>query len=172
MVLVAIMILLNAVADTVLPLLVSRGIDSLRTARSLQTLGLLVAAILVSGVLSWTFNFVRQRNTARAVGDVVLGLRHDAFKAVLARDMSFYDENPSGKGVSRVTSATEDFPTVVTLTLNLLSQFLLVVLIVVVLFPIHVAPALLPPTTTPALVCVRPPFRRMPRQTNRPAAPP
>src|SRR5258708_39862280 len=76
MVLVAIMILLNSVADTVLPVLVSRGIDSLRTARSLQTLGLLVAAILVSGVLSWTFNFVRHRHTALAVGDIAHGLRH------------------------------------------------------------------------------------------------
>src|SRR5260221_4828363 len=167
MVLVAIMILLNSVADTVLPVLVSRGIDSLRTARSLQTLGLLVAAILVSGVLSWTFNFVRQRNTARAVGDVVLGLRHDAFKAVLARDMSFYDENPSGKVVSRVTSDTEDFATVVTLTLNLLSQFLLVVLIVVVLFHIDVGLALLALTITPAIVGVALAFRRIARQTNR-----
>jgi len=167
MVLVALMILLNSVADTVLPVLVSRGLDSLRTARSLQTLGLLVVAILVSGVLSWTFNFVRQRNTARAVGDVVLGLRHDAFKAVLARDMSFYDENPSGKVVSRVTSDTEDFATVVTLTLNLLSQFLLVVLIVVVLFHIDVGLALLALTITPAIVGVALAFRRIARQTNR-----
>ena len=53
--------------------------------------------------------------------------------------MSFYDEYPSGKIVSRVTSDTEEFSTVVTLTLNLLSQVLLVVLIVGVLFVINVA---------------------------------
>ena len=80
-------------------------------------------------LLSWTFNFVRQWFTARVVGDVVLQLRQDAFEAVMERDMSFYDEFPSGKIVSRVTSDTEDFSTVVTLTLNLLSQVLLVVLI-------------------------------------------
>ena len=51
---------------------------------------------------------------------MVLQLRQDAFDAVMARDMSFYDEYPSGKIVSRVTSDTEDFATVVTLTLNLL----------------------------------------------------
>src|SRR5260370_30003711 len=161
MVLVAIMILLNSVADTVLPVLVSRGIDSLRTARSLQTLGLLVAAILVSGVLSWTFNFVRQRNTARAVGDVVLGLRHDAFKAVLARDMSFYDENPSGKVVSRVTSDTEDFATVRTLTLNLISQFLIVVQIAVLLFHIDARLALPALPIPPGIVGVALAFRRL-----------
>ena len=71
------------------------------------------------------------------MGDVVLKLREDAFAAVMERDMSFYDENPSGKIVSRVTSDTQDFSTVVTLTLNLLSQVLLVVLIAIVLFVIN-----------------------------------
>jgi len=46
----------------------------------------------------------------------VLALQQDAFAAIVARDMSFYDEYPSGKIVSRVTSDTEKFATVVTLT--------------------------------------------------------
>ena len=90
----------------------------------------LTIAVFFFAVFSWIFNFIRQSRTAVVVGDVVLKLREDAFPAVLNRDMSFYDENPSGKVVSRVTSDTEDFATVVTLTLNLLSQMLLVVLII------------------------------------------
>ncbi len=61
---------------------------------------------------------------------MVLKLRQDAFDAVLARDMSFYDEFSSGKIVSRVTSDTQDFSNVVTLTLNLMSQVLIVVIVV------------------------------------------
>ncbi|HEV2458434.1 MAG TPA: ABC transporter ATP-binding protein [Ktedonobacterales bacterium] len=166
MLLVAAMIVLSSVADTVLPVLIARGIDTLRTARTLATAGWLIAAILVSSVLSWTFNYVRQRNTARAVGDVVLSLRLDAFKAVMARDMSFYDEYPSGKIVSRVTSDTEDFATVVTLVLNLLSQFLLVVLITVVLFIIDAHLALLALTIAPVIVVVALAFRRIARRTT------
>jgi ATP-binding cassette, subfamily B, bacterial len=166
MLLVAAMIVLSSVADTVLPVLIARGIDTLRTARTLATAGWLIAAILVSSVLSWTFNYVRQRNTARAVGDVVLSLRLDAFKAVMARDMSFYDEYPSGKIVSRVTSDTEDFATVVTLVLNLLSQFLLVVLITGVLFIIDAHLALLALTIAPVIVVVALAFRRIARRTT------
>ena len=138
MLLVAAMIVLDSLADTVLPLLLARGIDILTHSHT--------HARRLPGWWrrSWSracsrgcFNFVRQWYTAQAVGDVVLQLRQDAFSAVLARDMSFYDEYPSGKIVSRVTSDTEDFATVVTLTLNLLSQVLLVVLIAVVLFIIN-----------------------------------
>ena len=117
MVLVAAMIFLNSAMDAALPLLIARSIDRLAAAKADADLwrnaAPLIAAILGAGVLSWTFNFFRQWYTARTVGDVVLKLRQDAFDAVLERDMSFYDESPTGKIVSRVSSDTQDFATVV-----------------------------------------------------------
>ncbi|HEY7974944.1 MAG TPA: ABC transporter ATP-binding protein, partial [Ktedonobacterales bacterium] len=167
MLLVTVMIVLGSLADTVLPLLLARGVDILANSRTMATISGLVAAILIAGILSWIFNFVRQWYTARAVGDVVLQLRLDAFSSVLARDMSFYDENPSGKIVSRVTSDTEDFSTVVTLVLNLLSQALLVVLITIVLFVINPTLALLALGIAPVIIIVALAFRRIARVTVR-----
>ena len=109
---------------------------------------------------------MRQWYTARVVGDVVLRLRLDAFAAVVARDMSFYDEFPSGKIVSRVTSDSDDFATVVTLTLNLLSQVLLVVLIAGVLFYVNVGLALLTIAMAPLIVAAALGFRRIARRTT------
>ena len=126
---VALMIVLDSLLSAVLPILIARGIDGLTTDPAGTTAGWLIAAILVSGAAAWTANFFRQWYTARTVGDVVLELRQDAFDAVMARDMSFYDEYPTGKIVSRVTSDTQDFANVVTLTLNLISQVLLVAII-------------------------------------------
>lgn len=166
MLFVAAMILLSSLADTVLPILISRGIDTVRTAQSFSVEALLVGAILISGVVSWLLNYLRQSNTARAVGDVVLKLREDAFDAVLKRDMSFYDETPAGKVVSRVTSDTEDFATVVTLTLNLLSQLLLVLLLMAVLFWINVRLALLAVALIPVIVLTALAFRRIARRTT------
>ncbi|HXW01239.1 MAG TPA: ABC transporter ATP-binding protein, partial [Anaerolineae bacterium] len=137
MLFVAGMITLNAMMDTALPLLIAQGINGLSESVTLDRVGWLIGAILASGVLSWGFNFFRQWYTAQTVGDVVLKLREDAFAAVMARDMSFYDEYASGKIVSRVTSDTQDFATVVTLTLNLLSQVLLVILLIGALFYIN-----------------------------------
>jgi len=97
----------------------------------------------------------------------VLALQQDAFAAIVARDMSFYDEYPSGKIVSRVTSDTEKFATVVTLTLNLLSQLLLFFLIAAVLFYINARLALLALTITPAIVAIALGFRWIARRTTR-----
>ena len=164
---VALLVVLNSLVDTAFPLLVSRGLDLLIASKTLQTVTVLIAAILAAGILSWTFNFFRQRFTARSVGDVVLGLRKDAFAAIVARDMSFYDEFPSGKIVSRVTSDTEDFATIVTLSMNLLSQFLLFFLLVGVLFFRNVYLALLALTIVPTIILVALVFRRIARQTTR-----
>jgi ABC-type multidrug transport system fused ATPase/permease subunit len=167
MLFIAIMVVLNSLMDTALPIAISRGIDTLMTTRSTSTIALLVGVILASGMLSWTFNFLRQWNTARAVGSVVLRLRTDAFAAIIQRDMSFYDEYPSGKIVSRVTSDSDDFATVVTLTLNLVSQLLLVVLIAGVLLYVNVRLALMVFAITPFIVAAALAFRRIARRSTR-----
>jgi ABC-type multidrug transport system fused ATPase/permease subunit len=166
MILVAVLIVLNSGLDTAFPILVARSIDTLMSARALQTALLLVGFVLLSGVLSWTANLFRQWYTARIVGDVVLQLRRDAFGAVMKRDMSFFDEFSSGKIVSRVTSDTDNFATVVTLTLNLLSQFLLFFLVAVVLFFRNAQLALLALTITPAIVAVALGFRKLARRAT------
>src|SRR6266699_3182057 len=163
MIAVAVLIVLSSLLDTALPILISKSIDTLVASKTLSSAGMLIAIILVTGILSWTCNFFRQRYTARSVGDVVLNLRKDAFTSVMARDMSFYDEFPSGKIVSRVTSDTQDFATVVSMTLNLLSQFLLFFLMVVVLFVVNLRLALLAMTIMPFIILIALLFRRIAR---------
>ena len=166
---VATMIVLDSLMSAVLPILIARGLDTIAIDQSWQNAGLLIAAILASGALAWTFNFFRQWWTARTVGDVVLELRQDAFDAVMARDMSFYDEYPTGKIVSRVTSDTQDFANVVTLTLNLISQVLLVGIIFGVLFFINTRLALIAAASAPVIVIIALGFRRLARRTTQQA---
>ena len=166
---VALMIVLDSITSAVLPILIARGLDIVAIDQSWQRASVLIVTILVSGALAWIFNFFRQWYTARAVGDVVLELREDAFDAVMARDMSFYDEYPTGKIVSRVTSDTQDFANVVTLTLNLVSQVLLVGIIFAVLFFINVQLALIAAAITPVIVIVALAFRRLARYTTQQA---
>ncbi|MCB0125186.1 MAG: ABC transporter ATP-binding protein, partial [Caldilineaceae bacterium] len=166
---VAIMVLLNSLMEAAFPILIAWGLNRIeaRQGGNIWTQSWwLIGAIFLSGALAWTFNFVRQRYTARTVGDVVLALRKDAFDAVLARDMSFYDEFSSGRIVSRVTSDTQDFSNVVTLTLNLMSQLLQVVIIVGVLFTINVQLTLIALVIAPITVAAALAFRRIARHTT------
>jgi ABC-type multidrug transport system fused ATPase/permease subunit len=167
MLIVAGMIVLASLLDTLSPILISSGIDLVVASPALRTILLLVGAILLSGILSWFCNLFRQWLTARSVGDVVLSLRQDAFNAVMSRDMSFFDEFQSGKIVSRVTSDTEDFATVVTLTLNLLSQILIFFLIAGVIVVKSVQLALLTFTIVPAIVLIAIVFRTLARRATR-----
>ncbi|MBX3012322.1 MAG: ABC transporter ATP-binding protein [Caldilineaceae bacterium] len=171
---VASMIVLNSLMEAALPLLIAYGLDILTSTPDLRTevwqrSWWLIIAIFLSGALAWTFNFMRQRYTAKTVGNVVLDLRKDAFDAVLARDMSFYDEFSSGKIVSRVTSDTQDFSNVVTLTLNLMSQLLLVALVVTLLLFINVRLALIALAIAPLIVITALLFRRIARHTTQQA---
>ncbi|HNP70642.1 MAG TPA: ABC transporter ATP-binding protein [Kouleothrix sp.] len=163
MAIVAGMVALGTLAETIIPVIISRGIDALAGNPATQLALALGGAVLVLGSLGWFFNFIRQTLAARVVGNVVLKLREDAFAAVIERDMSFYDRFSSGKIVSRVTSDTQDFSNVVTLTIDLISQFLLVLIITIVLFTINVSLALLVLAVTPVVFAAALSFRRIAR---------
>jgi len=115
-------LILIAVAGAAVPILVSQTIDQLQGDVDPRTIWYLGGAVLFSGVFVWAVNWARRRLTARAVGDVVLDIRMDAFRAAAAHDLSFYDEFSSGRVVSRITSDTREFGQVVSLIADLVSQ--------------------------------------------------
>ncbi len=164
--LVAVMLALNSIAGTGGPILISRAIDLLAQAPSAGNMLLVAAGVLLLGVAGWTFNYIRQRTSARVVGNVVLQLRQDAFDATIGHDLSFYDEHPSGKIVSRVTSDTQDFSEVVNLTVNLLSQVLLVGILSTWLVAINAGLTLLLIGSAPIAVTVALSFRRVARRVT------
>ena len=166
MLVVALMIALGSLLDTGVPVLISRGLDRLLVNPTTRLIILMAAGILGLRVFSWLFNFVRQTFSARAIGDVVLQLREDAFNAVTRRDLSFFDEHPTGKIVSRVTSDTQDFSAVVDLTMNLLSQVLVVLIMIVILFTIQPRLALLMLAMSPFVVALALSFRRVARRVT------
>ncbi|WP_030905745.1 ABC transporter ATP-binding protein [Streptosporangium amethystogenes] len=167
MILVAIMTVLFSLTQAAMPLLVSWGVSGIEDGTITDVGRQLTVGLLLAGVLGWLFNFVRQWYSAKVTGDVVLRLREDAFDAVLKRDLSFYDENPSGKIVSRVTSDTDDFATVSTLTMDLISQVLMVGFVTVLLFLRSVELALLTLLVVPVVVGIALLFRRVARSSTR-----
>ena len=167
MVLVAVMIVLRSGLDAAVPVILARGLDALAEQPATGMILSLVGAVIALSCLSWVLNYVRQIYAARVVGDVVLKLREDVFAAAMGRDLSFYDENPTGRMVSRVTSDTQDFADTVMLVVNLLSQLLLVVIITLVLFTINVRLAVLVLAMSPLAVVTALSFRRVARRVTR-----
>jgi ATP-binding cassette, subfamily B, bacterial len=165
MALVAVVVACAALVDTSLPVVISWSLDRAQLDPSTRQLIMMAGAITLIACTSWLFNFVRRSVAARAVGDVVLKLREDAFDAVLKRDLSFYDTFPSGKIVSRVNSDTEAFSQVVVLTMDLLSQLLLIVFLIGYLFTVNVQLTLITLALAPFIVAAALGFRRIARDT-------
>ncbi len=166
MVFVSSLLFLNSIMETALPILTSRGVDELKEGFEFITALPLVGAVLLAGILAWIFNYMRQLLSAAVVAKVVYKLRQDAFAAVMARDMSFYDDFPSGSIVSRVTSDTQEFSNTVTLTLNLLSQILLVILLFGILFYIDTQLAWITAAICPFVIGTALAFRHIARNVS------
>ena len=137
MAIVALMLALNSLAGSGRPIVIAASIDLVSETPTLSRMAFAASMLLIFGVVAWGTNFVRQWVSARVIGDVVLQLRDDAFDATIRHDMSFFDEHPSGKVVSRVTSDTQDFSDVVGLVINLISQVLIILILIIWLFNIN-----------------------------------
>lgn len=164
--LVALVLALNSAAGSGVPIAISAAIDIVSADPVISTMIVSTGIVLLLGVLAWGSNFVRQWLSARVIGDVVLQIRDDVFDATIYHDMAFYEEHPSGKIVSRVTSDTQDFSDVVALVINLLSQFLVVGFITLRLFMIEARLTLILLTMAPVAAAIALSFRKVARRVT------
>jgi ATP-binding cassette subfamily B protein len=148
------------------PILVSRGVDMLAERDFHELTFVLVGGLFVLGVLIWGSNWVGRRLITRAVGDVMLDLRRDAFIAVTEHDLSFFDQFSIGRVVSRVTSDTQEFARVVVLITDLVSQILQAIFLIVVLAIINDRLTLWLLAMMPMIFAVAIGFRRIARQVT------
>jgi len=166
---VSVAVVLDSGVSAGIPILISRGLDVVTQTRSLPGALLLAGAAIAFSSLSWLFNYYRQSRSARVVGDVIPMLGEAAFAAVVRQDLSFFDEQPSGKIVSRVTSDALNLADVVLLVISLISQLLLVGILFVALFSINLRLALLLVAMVPVIVGVALSFRSVARRVTRQA---
>jgi ABC-type multidrug transport system fused ATPase/permease subunit len=165
MAVVAVAIVAASLVDAGVPIVISRSLDRLQAGPTLASLAGLAALIALLYATSWGFNAARRWLSTEAVGDVVLKLREDAFDAVVARDLSFYDQFASGKIVSRVNSDTQAFSQVIALSMDLMGQILLIVVLIAYLFSVSARLTLILLVLAPFIVVAALGFRALARRT-------
>ena len=150
-------------AGAAAPILVAEGVNLMTRAPSPALLVGMAFVLLALGVIAWAANWFSRRLTMRAVGDVMLNLRQEAFNAAAAHDLSFYDEFSSGRVVSRITSDSEEFAQVVVLVTDLVSQVVEagILLIVLAFVELRLVPWVL--IMMPVVFLVAIGFRRLAR---------
>jgi ATP-binding cassette, subfamily B, bacterial len=164
---IALLLFLLSVVFAATPILTSRGVDRMAQGGGGTTLALLIGVVIALGALAWWVNWMQRQWTTMVIGDVVLQMRLDAFKAAMNHDLSFYDEFQSARIVSRITSDTDEFGRVAVLIMDVMSQMLLVVFLLLVLFSIEWRLTLLLLVVTPAAFVVSALFQRFARRITR-----
>jgi ATP-binding cassette, subfamily B, bacterial len=165
-ILLILVLVLNSASSSFSPILISKAIDMLLKEFSLPLVLMFAGGILLVGLLGWFFNFLLEKVSYRIVGTLVLTLQADSFKALMAHDLSFYDENQSGKIVSRVTSDTQDFSTIFQLLTELVSQTLIFIILVGWLLFINPYLTLILMCFSPIAVFLTLGFRRLARRVT------
>jgi ATP-binding cassette, subfamily B, bacterial len=122
MTLIAFFVLLNAAISSIIPIILSRGVDIIEKTGSAAPIVWIAGGILVLGVASWVINWVNGRLNIRTLSRVVITLAKDAYTAAAKHDLSFYDNLSSGRVVSRITTDTQDFGSLVSIVTNVVSQ--------------------------------------------------
>jgi ATP-binding cassette, subfamily B, bacterial len=159
-------VLLIGLAGALRPVLISESVDQISHPEAPTRIVTIVVIMFILGVLVWLLNWYRRRLTTRAVGDVMLQLRVDAFQAAAEHDLSFYDDIPAGRIVSRITSDTQEFAKVVVLLTDLLNQFVEVVILFIVLIQIDLRLMLYLLVMLPFILLVSSGFRRLARKVT------
>ena len=167
LVVIGMALIIASLSGAAAPILVSLGIDLVGEDLSLATISLIAAAVLATGLITWSANWLRRRLTTRAIGDVVMNLRTDVFQASARHDLSFYDEFSSGRIVSRITSDTQEFAQVVVLVTDLISQITQTLFLAIFLIYTEWRMALILFAILPLVFVGAISFRRMARKVTR-----
>ena len=157
---------LSSIAGALVPLFISNTLDTLNNGINFSTINLLLLIILVFTILNFTMNAITQILTARTVQNAVVDLRNTAFNSLLDRDMSFFDKEPTGRLASRVVNDTNSFGQVISLTVNLLGQIILVFFVVSILIDISVKLTIVLLIFAPTVILVALAFRKIARNVS------
>jgi ATP-binding cassette subfamily B protein len=167
LVIATIAILVIALTSAAVPIIVAQSVGMLAEGDTPERILALSLVVIAIGVVIWGANWIRRRQITRSVGDVMLQLRLDAFKASAEHDLSFYDDFASGRVVSRITSDTQEFAQVVVLITDLVTQLFQALILLLVLVSIDRRLTLWLIAMLPVIFLFALGFRRLARRVTR-----
>ena len=158
--LAVIMLLGSTVTDLARPYLLKVAIDDKISKGDLQGLGqigLIFIGLILAGFL---FNYVQIYVLSFAGQTIIYNIRQQVFSHLQKMTLSFFDKNPIGRLVTRVTNDTETLNEMYTNVLvTLLKDVLILLGTIVILFRMNTVLALITLAVSPIVVLVTAVFR-------------
>jgi ATP-binding cassette subfamily B protein len=165
---IALMGLMLSGVQALVPIIIAAGVGELESGAAVEAPLLLVGALLVTTMVQYFANWLRRRLMSRLIGDITGQMRKDGLAAAVNRDMAFYDENKSGKIISRITSDTDDFGQALVFSSDILTMAVQAVILLVVLLTLNVTMTLVLLSAMPVIVVIAAWLRNWAREVTRP----
>jgi ATP-binding cassette subfamily B protein len=165
--LIALAVLVFALIGAAIPTLISAVINAIETNAPQETVVLLLGALFAVAIIDYGLHWSRRRMTSRLVADIISQLRKDAFEAAIHRDLAFYDENKSGKVVSRITNDTQELSQIIVISTDIVAQVTEFVLLFFVLLSLEWRMTLILLCTMPIVFVISMIFRHFARIVTR-----
>jgi ABC-type multidrug transport system fused ATPase/permease subunit len=153
-------LIFTAIFSTLVPVLISETLDQFRQGIANSEIDNLIFILLLFSVFSFLMNMAQQYFTYYATSSAVYDLRSDVFNALLQKDMTFFDHQPSGRLASRIANDTQDFGQTVELSANTIGQFVLFFFLMLFLFSKSIKLTLLTLMFIPIIFLVALGFRK------------
>ncbi|MEE9410120.1 MAG: ABC transporter ATP-binding protein [Candidatus Heimdallarchaeota archaeon] len=115
----------------------------------------------------WLAQYRALYRSSILTGEMLRRIRKDSFDTLLRNDMAFYDENKSGKLVSRVTSDSDTISQMVQLTTSFMINILVMIAVLVLLFVTNSSLALITIAVVPILFGLAIAIRLFSRRTSK-----
>ncbi len=125
------------------------------------------ASIALLYGIAWFAQYRALYRSSILMGEMLLQIRKDSFETLLRNDMKFYDENKSGKLVSRVTSDTDTVSQMVQLTTSFFINILVMAVVIILLFVTNVKLSLITIAVVPFLFGIGIGIRLFSRRTSK-----
>ncbi|MFX1311590.1 MAG: ABC transporter ATP-binding protein [Promethearchaeota archaeon] len=131
MMIVIVFLTFSSVTYGLIPYLMSLIIKQLEEQTEPLLLIIFIVGTVVLNSLGYLFNYINSKVRNRVVYRVCYNLRRDTNMKVLEQDLSFFDKYPTGKIVSRINSDGQKFGTSVNLFTQLISSFLILIIVII-----------------------------------------
>ncbi|NDJ55031.1 MAG: ABC transporter ATP-binding protein [Chloroflexi bacterium] len=169
-IMIVLMSLLTAVALAMIPILTSEVAGLLEAGAPMAWVGYVLLALLGAAGARYAANWARRRAMTRLVGEMTAQMRKDAVSASVNLDMAFFDQNKSGKILSRITSDTEEFGQTLVLVSDLVGFLVQVFILLAVLAGQSVFLTVVMLAFIPLFLAAAAYFRKLARDVTRQAS--
>lgn len=166
-IIVFILIIAFATTGALIPVFISAGIDALEQRQPDAAVIALLFGLFFVGILDFFLYWARRRLTGRVVANVISKLRQDAFRSSIERDLAFYDDNKTGKIVSRITSDTQELNQILLIGSDIFNQMIEMIILFSVLLTIEWRLTLILLTFIPIVIGATWVFRQLARKATR-----